>query len=117
MKKLILITGILLSTSLWASPMDKICYTKTSPIAEEEKLDYDFVKHLKFIMNNCERNNILNVVGIGSTYVDYYEAQFCRFDRNVNKTLVSGTEGDGIYDMNCVLYSNIPRTSISPSKD
>jgi len=53
MKKLILITGILLSTSLWAD-MDKICYMyqEQGRIAEDT---YDFIK------DNCERNNIINL--------------------------------------------------------
>ena len=55
MKKLILITGILLSTSLWASPMDTICRVD----AGESGYDAD-----EFIFNNSrivERsgNNIL----------------------------------------------------------
>lgn len=53
MKKLILITGILLSTSLWANPMDRICSFEGNYIG-------GFVGY-KELEESCERNNIIEV--------------------------------------------------------
>ena len=49
MKKLLLLTGLTISTSLWASPMDKYCEVSWNELYE----------HVTKIRENCERNNIL----------------------------------------------------------
>ena len=102
MKKLLLITGILLSTSLWASPMDTVCSIETQSgflIAEDyERIEAD-----------CERNNILFILGLDVISVPYMEVQFCRYDRNVD-VLPYGF--DNKYNISCVLYDNKPRKEI-----
>ena len=97
MKKLILITGILLSTSLWAD-MDYYC---------DVVLDYETGKlneeNLTFIKDNCERNNILLISGALKSDLNSLRVLFCRYDRNVN------TEPYGFRDrmsITCVLYDN-----------
>ena len=116
MKKLILITGILLSTSLWAD-MDKVCL-----ISADYKNENWVIK--KHILEKCERNNILSIVGtmsntnfnyaekdeepiLGTIPYDYFVTYYCRFDRNVNDM----TDGD-FRTISCVLYDNEPRTFI-----
>ena len=110
MKKLLLITGILLSTSLWASPMDKICSINAS-------LDLTKTgKYLSYISENCERNNILQVTIVTDDASNFLETHYCRFDRNVNKTLAKAPSTLNVavdyYLFNCVLYSNQPREVI-----
>ena len=109
MKKLILITGILLSTSLWAD-MDKQCFIN-------EPVDMvNAEKHKKYILENCQRNNILMITQVTSLASAFLEAQYCRFDRNVNKTLIKvrsdGNKYTNNYYFNCVLYSNEPREDV-----
>jgi hypothetical protein len=120
MKKLILITGILLSTSLWANPMDKVC---SIHIDKDEGTD-SFWGIADFIGENCERNNILNFYGFSDEKIfnlmdegeePYYLAipfsslikSWCRFDRNVIDEI------SRYRDINCVLYSNQSREFIS----
>jgi hypothetical protein len=109
MKKLILITGILLSTSLWAD-MDKMCFIYQSKYSEgfsEENTDY--------INNKCERNNILVVYNINSITLNSLTSGYCRADRNVNVIKVDSPEGapeGDRYLMNCVLYDNKRREVI-----
>ena len=52
MKKLILITGILLSTSLWADDMDYQCSITTTDKYINQ------ITHGQAIKDKCERNNI-----------------------------------------------------------
>ena len=102
MKKLTLITGILLSTSLWASPMDNVCTV-------DLKEDSDFLgKHSLLVRENCERNNILNIYGV-KEYIkaDAMVTAWCRYDRHINIY-----EYFGVFMVNCVLYDNKPREII-----
>jgi len=118
MKKLILITGILLSTSLWASPMDTVCSIYISDnmrgINTERGIE-------EFIKENCERNNIIrfygrpdkNVFNVAQKQQEPYLSEipfetfissWCRFDRNVRD------ESEGVFrTITCVLYSNESR--------
>ncbi len=110
MKKLILITGILISTSLWAD-MDKMCFIYQSKYSEGNLTE----EHIEYINNKCERNNILVVHNINSFYLNTLTSGYCRADRNVN--VIKGDspereeEGDR-YLMNCVLYDNKTREVI-----
>lgn len=108
LNKIILITGILLSTSLWAD-MDKVCLVSNSP----NGLD-DIERHKQNIFENCERNNILNVLNVSSYAKDFFEAYYCRFDRNVNATInkLRSDENKTKWLLNCVLYDNKPRDVI-----
>jgi hypothetical protein len=102
MKKLILITGILLSTSLWASPMDSVCSIETQS-------GYLTGEDYERIEAECERNNILFLLGLEVEFVPYMRVQFCRYDRNVD-VLPYGF--DNKYSISCVLYDNKPREQI-----
>ena len=108
-KKLILITGILLSTSLWAD-MDNRCFIYLTDDTEgtitEDNLD--------FIAENCERNNILQVSFVDLTSIHMLTSGLCRADRNVN-VFESGLED--LYLFDCVLYDNIARKRIANFKD
>ena len=100
MKKLLLITGILLSTSLWAD-MDKICY-----MFEEQgntaQGTYDYIE------DNCERNNIVNFSSFTQFNSDKLIARYCRHDREIN--LIERSRYD--FDLVCVLYSPEGREEI-----
>ena len=105
MKKLILITGILLSTSLWAD-MDKICYL------DIENDGFFTAEYEERIRQNCERNNILVVTGLKEDIVDWVNAAYCRYDRNVDiKPHVTK------FKINCVLYDNEPREYMELNDD
>ena len=106
MKKLILITGILLSTSLWAD-MDKMCYIYKSKF-DDGNLSRE---NTGYIRNQCERNNILVVHHINSFYLSTLTSGYCRADRNVNVIKVDSPDGDK-YILDCVLYDNKPREVI-----
>ena len=99
---------IMLSPFAYAD-MDYVCdysmYTETS-ITNDHYAEFN-----KYIKNNCERNNILNMKLIGSQLpLDILNQQllefsslYCRFDRNrdIKRKLLS-----------CVLYDNKPRSTI-----
>jgi len=99
-KKILLTLGLMLSTSLWASPMDKICLVQTTTGFVSKETD----THIK---DNCERNNILEVMYVNEINLHILITNFCRFDRNVEKTL---TEAGWM--VSCVLYSNSPKEVI-----
>mgnify|MGYP001492685755 CR=1 FL=1 len=105
-KRLILITGILLSTSLWASPMDKIC-----PVYLNE--NYWEPKNSLYISRNCERNNILNIYGIDDSQVTRIIAMYCRYDRNATTQSTVQTigedKGEIFIDLTCILYDRFAR--------
>tara|TARA_B100000963_G_C22249508_1_gene503589 strand:- start:230 stop:544 length:315 start_codon:yes stop_codon:yes gene_type:complete len=94
MKKLILITGILLSTSLWAD-MNKICNVE----GFVGKLD----THSVFIEFECERNNILEAKSIYQSSVTFVVSNYCRFDRNIH--VQKSEVASDVFDLVCVLYS------------
>ena len=108
MKKLILITGILLSTSLWAD-MDKVCHVRM----ENEANGYMTFAHYDFIEKNCERNNILLVERINNSRIVLAKARFCRFDRESDDRFThysSSTETE-YQSFTCVLYDNKSRST------
>ena len=112
MKKLILITSVFLSTSLWASPMDKVCFFEGSGLGFSTNL----TKQDK-LKNSCERNNILQVVNTDLTEVTFLVNHYCRFDRNIyvqeRKPYPREVNDKGTsYDFGCVLYDNKPREPI-----
>ena len=120
MKKLILITGILLSTSLWAD-MDKQCYIFIDSFEGTDS----YFGIADYISENCERNNIVTFASLedGKEVFNWEEkgkeprymqipfgdliATWCRYDRNVNTTQRLGER-----TVSCVLYSNKPREII-----
>ena len=99
-KKLILITGLMLSANLWAD-MDNRCYVN----GKED--GYLFGTNARqHIRDNCQRNNILQAFNLSRIDdVDNAIAFYCRYDRNVKhyKSEMSG------WRMTCVLYDNEPR--------
>ena len=99
MKKQLLITGILLSTSLWAD-MEKICYMYKEQ-GNTAQGTYDFIK------DNCERNNRINFSSFTQFNSDKLIARYCRHDREI--TLIE-TKYD--FDLVCVLYSPEGREQI-----
>ena len=99
-KKLILITGVFLSTSLWAD-MDKICYMYQEQGRIAEDTD-DFIK------DNCERNNIINFNSFEMFNPDKLIARYCRHDREINLIM----RGEYKFDLVCVLYSSEGREQI-----
>ena len=119
MKKLLLITGILLSNSLLANPMDKIC----SIFIDKAGGISDYLALKEYIGENCERNNIISFYGHATneewnSYPDEevpmysqipfrsFKEDYCRFDRNVLEEI------DYFITVTCVLYDNKPRTYI-----
>ena len=105
-KKLSLLTGVLLSTSLWASPMDEICSLKGNAFGEFDKEAWNRLE------NSCMRNNILEVTNISRKTLLFVINSYCRFDRNVytgkrfriSKDNVSSVD-DSRVDLGCVLYA------------
>ena len=101
MKKLILITGILLSTNLWAD-MDKIC--NLNLLGLNDDIGFLLNEDREYIGSNCDRNNILQVSGVHEGAKSLVVDEFCRFDRNVHEHI----SGDS-WTISCVLYNNEPR--------
>jgi hypothetical protein len=99
-KKLLLITSLIISGSLWAD-MDKVCRVEANFIG---------IKEEAFIFYNCERNNILMVVDIFASEVPKVISQFCRYDRNVHEHMTN----DSRPTLTCVLYERYPRGFILP---
>jgi len=94
-KKLLITIALSLSTSLWASPMDKVCLIDVG---------YDLNSVPEFIQRNCERNNIAHFLILEPEEIPYLVSFYCRFDRNVREGV-----DDSIFYLLCVLYDNKPR--------
>ena len=112
MKKIILIIGVFLSMSLWASPMDKVCTVE----GVNGKLG---ARDTRFIRNNCERNNILSIADIKEVLVIDAINNWCRFDRNIHvEPTYEPVISDDIpefkkrRDVTCVLYDTEFRLSV-----
>ena len=113
MKKLILTTGILLSTSLWASPMDEICSIEGNSFGGFDKEAWDTLE------NSCARNNILEVKKISHQTLLFVVNSYCRFDRNVFTGKRFNISKDNVrsmsttrVDLGCVLYAPEGRARI-----
>ena len=100
MKKIILITGILLSTSLWAD-MDYEC----SVMADSKIGDMPW-RVLEYIKDNCERNNIFKVHGLDEEGLYKAIPKWCRMDREINFWKSEREEREEYYYLVCVLYDN-----------
>lgn len=108
MKKLLLITGILLSTSLWPDE-DYTCPAFISgSMTEENKETLEIV---------CERNNIFRAYGFDEEGLHKAIAQYCRFDREIDfyRSEKPGTYREEFYYLTCVLYDDEPRKPIAPA--
>ena len=120
LNKIILITWILLSTSLWAD-MDKQCFIVIDSFMGTDS----YFGIADFIDENCEINNIVVFAGLedDKEVFNWEEkgkeprymqipfgdliATWCRYDRNVNTTLRPEER-----TVSCVLYSNKEREII-----
>jgi len=103
LNKLLLISGLLFSGGIFASPMDERCY-----INGDAPLEYQIEKIAAF----CERNNLLYLTRANEFYIINAISLWCRKDRAINFVKVSnyvGGEGER-YELSCVLYSNKPRS-------
>ena len=81
-KKIILITGLMLSANLWAD-MDNICFVNAN--AGMNKFNSVTWNHIR---DNCERNNILVVFKIKDVAnLMQFIPRYCRYDRAINKYL------------------------------
>ena len=89
--------------------MDKICfiYIPTGNGGSMNAPDFDYIE------NNCERNNILQVLYVESLRLNYLSSAYCRADRNVN---IIESEIKDKYFFDCVLYDNKPRDIIPRPK-
>lgn len=104
MQKLILITGILLSTGLWAD-MDYVCEV---PLGEK---GYLVEESYVYIEENCERNNVIYFNVANPLGVSQMIKLFCRYDRNVTQQelpIYGGRIG-----VTCILYSSERRKIIN----
>ena len=100
-KKLLLLTSLLISGSLWASPMDTICFVDAS----KSRGNFNMLD-MENLEKRCERNNILEVIKVNLDTRGYLIGAYCRFDRNIYESveLLSGNT------LKCVLYDNKPRS-------
>lgn len=90
MKKLLMISGLLLSSGLFAG-MDEVCLV----YGDDERT-----------IRKCERDNILEFRNIDTqSSLLSNIAKWCRHDREINHFF---NEQRG-YQLSCVLYSNRPR--------
>ena len=105
-KKIILLTGLMISTSLLAD-MDNIC--KLDLRHESPFYGGVLIEQQAHIKESCERNNIFELRYLNSKSVNFQIALRCRYDRNVHVTKVEGTD---FSHLTCVLYDNEPREFI-----
>ena len=106
MKKLILITGILLSTSLWASPV------------EEFFCKVERYNDIATIRNVCVKNSIIMFRNLEPDWATWAMAEYCRFDRHIHlREYIPKQYGMErrreklIAELTCVLHDNLPRGS------
>ena len=103
MKILLLISGLLFSSGLFASPMDERWY-----IDGNAPMDHQIEKIAAF----CERNNLLYLTRANEFYIINAISLWCRKDRAINFVKVPNFDiGEAEnYELSCVLYSNKPRS-------
>ena len=106
-KKIILTLGLMLSVNLWASPMDDTCTVLLDT-------DKGFIEqfHIDKIKNKCERNNILEINNLLPYFVTGAISYYCRFDREIftqEGVVRIGINPKEVFDLTCVLYSNVAR--------
>lgn len=99
MKKLLLITFLFLITPDAKADMDYVCIT-----------NYDDA--VDFILENCERNNILVMVAIPEVVRLYQSSLWCRQDREIHFHDNGPSDLSVRYDLSCVLYDNKTRKLI-----
>ena len=99
MKKLLLITFLFLITPDAKADMDYVC-----------TISYDVAN--AFILENCERNNILFMTDIPDFISLSTSAVWCRQDREINIQTNSFLGGEKTSKLSCVLYDNKPRKII-----
>tara|TARA_B100000963_G_scaffold319199_1_gene300852 strand:+ start:101 stop:421 length:321 start_codon:yes stop_codon:yes gene_type:complete len=101
MKKLILITGILLSTNLWANP-------------EETQCKVESYNDTSTIRGVCDKNGIIMFRNLDPDWAHWTIADYCRFDRHIHLKERIKKENNGreklIVDVTCVLYDNVTRS-------
>ena len=102
-KKIILITGLTISTSLWASPMDKECWVKAT---NNEVMPFSIWQKIE---DQCERNNIFKVDNLTNRGLHGVISKWCRFDREINYYKDEEVKQRNNWMMSCVLYDNKPR--------
>ena len=102
MKKLLLLSGLFFSGGLFAN-MDNICSVL---------LDLKGKKNQKYILENCERNNILMMGSVFQGWNTTMIARWCRYDREIQFIKMSTETTYGKYKLTCVLYDNKPRKEI-----
>jgi hypothetical protein len=95
-KKLLLITGLMLSANLWAD-MDIYCEVDWNELFE----------HVTKIRENCERNNILFMRYIPEENISRVIAEYCRHDRQINVSNYGAVK-----ELVCVLYDSEARISL-----
>ena len=105
-----LLLTLLVSGGLWAD-MDNIC-----EVYLEVDTGYMMPKDSKFIINKCERNNVLKVRSIREFYLTSTVANWCRYDRNVvtqsRVQTIGENKGEVLIDLTCILYDNERRQKI-----
>ena len=98
--KILLLTSLLISGGLWASPMDNVCHLTVGEGAEK--------------IYECERNNILVLKEIPLDVVQTMITNWCRFDRQINTSKSEANElGIEHVNISCVMYDNEPRKSVT----
>ncbi len=101
MKKLLLIPFLFLITPDAKADMDYVCLTNHDDSAV-------------FILDNCERNNILYMISIPELDRLSQTALWCRQDREINIIFqMVSSEGEKLFEFSCVLYDNKPRKLIN----
>jgi hypothetical protein len=106
MKKLLILTSLLISGGLWAD-MDKSC-----KIDWLETEDFSTVNFLHvYIDKQCERNNILEIWAMPHYQTAGVISGYCRFDRQIVITNTS-LDSEEYNDLSCVLYDNETRERI-----
>jgi len=109
MKHLLILTSLIISGSLWASPMDDMCEIN-KPFALPTDISIGLtLEDYTYIRDECERNNILKATYISIIDTHTLTSQFCRHDRNVNVIVTKDFNGADRVLLDCVLYSNLAR--------
>ena len=97
MKILLLLSGLLFSGGLFASPMDNTCMVYYKDISRGIALP-----------SVCERNNVLYLMSIPADFLILTIGGYCRHDREIN--YLRNTKGT--YDLSCVVYQQAERRVI-----
>ena len=95
-KKILLITGLMLSANLWADADDKVCWVSFSGGGGIPSV-------MDRIKNRCEEGNILRITMVDNLNLTELISSYCRYDREISILETDKLPNMTLSALSCVL--------------